>query len=137
MEPRRFDALVRAMANRSSRRVAVLGGLATSVAGLGLGRGRRPGLAQDSASPVATPMTSPLASPAASPGPLDLLAATPAAGDEVLGRTGGTCRGFKESCASDPSIELGKPVPDSYPTSECCSSVCRKYVGRIVVWLCD
>lgn len=137
MEARRFDAVVRAMANRSSRRVAVLGGLAAAVAGLGPGRPRRPGLAQDAASPVATPLAAPFASPVASPGPLDLLAGTPSLGGEVLGRNGGTCKGNREACATDSSIELGRPAPDAYATAECCSGTCRKRVGRIVIWSCD
>lgn len=137
MDARRLDALARVLADRSSRRAAVMGGLAAAVGGLGVNRARRSGLAQDGASPAASPLASPFASPAASPGPLDLLTGTPAAGGEVLGRNGGTCKGSRESCATDPSIELGRPVPDAYATQECCSGTCRKRVGRIVIWSCD
>lgn len=133
MDDRRFDALARAVARRSSRRAAVVGGLAAAAVGLGLGRPRLPGLAQDAASPGASPAASPLASP----GPLDLLGGTPAAAGNGLRRLGDVCKGFKATCATDPSIQLGQAVPDAYATDECCSGSCRKYVGRIVVWLCD
>lgn len=137
MDVRRFDTLTRLFADRSSRRAAVLGGLAAVAGGLGASRAGRLGLAQEAGSPAASPAASPLASPAASPGPLDLLAGTPAAGAELLGRDGGACKGSRETCATDPSIALGQAVPDSYASSECCSGICAKRVGRIVVWSCE
>lgn len=140
MQAQRFDALARMWVHPTSRRAALVGGLTAAVAGLADGRVRRLGLAQVAASsvgtPVATPLASPGASPVASPGPLDLLAGTPAGDATVLGRDGGICKGTQEPCATDPSITLGQEVPESYATAECCSGVCRKRVGRIVVWSC-
>lgn len=159
MAPRRFDALARALARRPSRRAAVLGGLAAAAA-MGLGRVRPAGLAQDAyptppprdaspeASPVASPATAPLASPVGSPGPLDLLAGTPVAGGEVLGRDGGACQGRHKGCPSYQDASPGSAdAPLAYPAAACCSGTCRfwlapsgKSFGQIAPppgWYCD
>lgn len=117
MNPARFDRIARVLGTPTSRRATVLGGLAAALAGVGIGPLARLGAARQTASPVASPLGSggatPLGSPPASPGPLDLLASTPAAGAEVLGRDGGTCKGRLELCdGSTGGYE------------ECCSKVC-------------
>lgn len=114
MEAGRFDALARLLADRSSRRTAVLGIIAAA-GGLAVNRAWRPGLAQEAASPVATP--------AASPGPLDLLAGSPAADGAALARFGeGGCKALYDPCTS---------------TTECCSgaAVCSAYRG-FDTWVC-
>lgn len=117
MRADRFDALARMLARPTSRRVALVGGLAAAVVGLGAGGGRRLVMAQDAASPAASPagspFASPIASPLASPGPLDLLAGTPAAEGALLGRDGGTCKERLEPCSGS---------TDGW--EECCSRVC-------------
>lgn len=137
MDDRRFDAWTRALARHSGRRAAVLGGL-VALAGLGVGRARLPGLAQDTASPAAFP----LASPAASPGPLDLLAGTPPA-DDAQARLGGACLATRHPCMGY-QVAFGiSQEPLVYETSECCSGICRRYrigpVGTewLTMWYCD
>lgn len=150
MDARRFDSMTRSLADRSSRRAVVAGGLAAVAAGLGSTRARRRGRAQDAATPAASPVASPLASPVASPGPLDLLAGTPAAGGEVLGRGGGTCDSRRQGCSSYQDWNRGgspTDAPLSYASWACCSGTCRFWRlpdwqnphGDIVSpgWYCD
>lgn len=135
------------MAHPASRRTALVGVLAAALAGMGVGRARRPGMAQDADTPVATPVASPLASPVASPGPLDLLAGTPVTGTEALGRGGRICRPRYEECRSfQDAVPGSSDLPLSYPTDQCCSQTCRFWLlpsgetfGRLVPpgWYCD
>lgn len=152
MDERRFDAFARGLARRPTRRGAVLGGLAAVAAGLGVGRVRPAGRAQE-ASPAAaalgaSPVASPSASPVGSPGPLDLLAGSPAAGFGVLGRDGGTCQGRHKGCTSyQAAVPNSAEAPLAYPSAECCSGTCRfwlaptgKSFGQIAPppgWYCD
>lgn len=140
----RFEAFVRALAHRPTRRTALVGGLAAALGGLRVGRVRPSGLAQDRATPVASPG----ATPAASPGPLDLLGGTPVAAD-MLGRLGDGCRdgqtgiGRRESCAGHAICPAGSLACS---VSLCCSGTCRYWLapnwnsGNLPAgpgWYCD
>lgn len=130
MDARRFDAITRCLARPASRRSAMAGGLAAALAALQANHARRPGFAQSGASPIASPGASPMASPiappatpaAASPGPLDLLAGTPAAEGELLGRSG-TCMNRRMEC---PGNICGAALSCAY--DRCCSGTCRYWL---------
>ena len=99
MAERRFDALTKALADRTSRRRALLGGGVVVVA-IGRAARRDRGSAQDAGTPAATPA----ASPGATPGLLDVLSGTPPATNDpsAQGRHIGLGGPLYANCCKNP-----------------------------------
>lgn len=118
MHAGRFDRLSKALADRSTRRGVVLGGLSATVAALMIDRLQPRGVAQGTGSPVASPN----ASPAGSPGPLDVLAGTPPTGGDPLGRLR-ECKKSGAICA-EPNFDNGGRA-SYYDPGQCCLDYCQ------------
>lgn len=136
MNPDRVDRIARVLATPASRRTAVLGAVATGLAGMGIGPLARLGVAHQTATPLASEGATPVGSPSASPGPLNLLAGTPVGASTVPQARGATCEQYMGLCAPPPPELEGRTT---YWSPECCTNTCvgyRAHPDPVLRWVC-